>query len=70
MLENRYSIEGNYEPQAGLNQIFDKIQNILDYHAPQKEPDYSSSSLHPMISVDQAAKELLELMKNETNSNK
>ena len=67
---NRYSIEGNYEPQAGLNQLFDKMTNILDYYAPQKEPDYISSSLHPMISVDQAAKELLELMKNEAHANK
>jgi len=70
MFENRYSIEGNYEPQAGLNAIFDQMKDILDYRAPQKEPDYNSSSLHPMISVDQAAKELLELMKNEAHTNK
>jgi hypothetical protein len=59
----RYHIEGNYEPQAQLNNIFGQMSDILNAHAPQKEPDYSSKGLHPMISVDQAAKELLDMLK-------
>jgi hypothetical protein len=70
MLLDRCQIERNYKPQAGLNEIFGKMENILDHYAPQKEPDYSSSSLHPMISVDQAAKELLEFLKKENTADK
>lgn len=66
MFGERVQFEGNYEPQKGLNDMFSQMKDILNHHAPQKEPDYSSGGLHPMISVDQAAKELLELLKGET----
>lgn len=63
-MEGRYFIEGNYEPQAGLNNIFGQMKDILNHHAPEKEITYDAKGLHPMISVDQAAKELLELLKS------
>ncbi len=59
----RYHIEGNYEPQEKLNNLFGQMSEILNAYAPQKEPDYSPKGLHPMISVDQAAKELLDMLK-------
>jgi len=63
MFGGRVQFEGNYEPQKGLNDMFSQMTDILNHHAPQKEPDYISSGLHPMISPDQAARELLELLK-------
>lgn len=63
-MEGRYFIEGNYEPQAGLNNIFGQMKDILNIYAPEKEITYDAKGLHPMISVDQAARELLELLKN------
>jgi hypothetical protein len=63
MFGGRVQFEGNYEPQKGLNDMFSQMKDILNHHAPQKEPEYFSSGLHPMISVDQAAKELLEMLK-------
>jgi hypothetical protein len=65
----RYQIEGNYQPQAGLNEIFGKMNEILNIHAPEERKEYSPRGLHPMISPDQAARELLELLKGETNNN-
>ena len=56
-------MEGNFQSQAGLNNLFSQMNDILNHHAPQKEPDYDIKGLHPMISVDQAAKELLELLR-------
>jgi hypothetical protein len=41
---------------------------ILHHHAPQKEPDYTSKGIHPMVSVEQAMRELAELLKNEANN--
>jgi hypothetical protein len=70
MLDGRYSIEGNYEPQAGLNDIFSQMGEILYHHSPEKEADYTPKGALPMVSVDQAAKELLEFLKNEANNNK
>jgi hypothetical protein len=67
-MNGRYTIEGNYEPQAGLNQIFGQMSDILHHHAPQKEPDYTSKGIHPMVSVEQAMRELAELLKNEANN--
>jgi len=46
--------------------MFSQMTEILNHHAPQKEPDYISGGLHPMISPDQAARELLELLKGGT----
>ena len=66
MFGERVQFEGNYEPQKGLNAMFSQMTEILNHHAPQKEPDYSSGGLHPMISPDQAARELLELLKGGT----
>lgn len=62
-MNGRYVIEGNYEPQAGLENIFGQMKDILHHHAPEKETTYDVKGLHPMISVDQAARELLELLK-------
>ncbi len=56
-------IESNFKSQAGLTDLFSQMKDILNHHAPEKEPDYSSGGIHPMVSVDQAAKELLELLK-------
>jgi hypothetical protein len=64
MFEQRYHIEGNYEPKAGLSDIFSQMNDILNHYAPQKEITYETIGIHPMVSVDQAAKELLELLKN------
>ena len=66
---DRYQIEGNYEPQKGLDQLFGKMDEILTQHAPQEKRSYSPKGLHPMIDPDQAAKELLEMLKGETNNN-
>jgi hypothetical protein len=63
MFGGRVQFEGNYEPQKGLNDMFSQMKDILNHHAPQKEPEYISGGLHPMISVDQAARELLEMLK-------
>ena len=56
-------IESNFQSQAGVNNLFSQMNDILNHHAPQKEPEYDTRGLHPMISVDQAAKELLELLR-------
>lgn len=63
-MDGRYFIEGNYEPQAGLDALFGQMKDILNHYAPEKETTYEAKGLHPMISVDQAAKELLELLKS------
>jgi hypothetical protein len=62
-------IEGNFQAQGGMTNIFSQISEILNHHDPQKEPDYFSRGLHPMISPDQAARELLEILKNPTINN-
>jgi hypothetical protein len=67
---SRCVIERIDNPHINSDNIFSQMKNILDYHAPQEEPDYSFKSLHPMISLEQALKELLELSKNEANTNK
>lgn len=61
-------IESNFSSQAGLNDVFNKMSGILNHYAPQEEPKYDSKSLHPMISMEQALKELLAMSKNETPS--
>lgn len=66
---DRCQIERNYAPQDGLNQLFGKMDEILTQHAPQEKRSYSPKGLHPMIDPDQAAKELLEMLKGETNNN-
>lgn len=64
MFGGRCQFDSNYEPQKGLNNMFSQISEILNTHAPQKEPESFSRGLHPMISPDQAARELLELLKD------
>ena len=66
----RCHIERDSKQQEQIGQIFSQMKDILNYHAPQKEPDYMSGSILPMVSVDQAAKELLEVMKNEIDTSK
>jgi len=61
-------IESNFNSQAGLNDIFNNMKDILNHYAPQEEPKYDSKALHPMISMEQALKELLAMSKNETHS--
>jgi hypothetical protein len=56
-------IENNFNSQHGLNKIYDQISNILNDHAPEKELEYSSKGSLPMVSVDQAAQELLNMLK-------
>lgn len=65
MFGGRVQFEGNYEPQKGLNNLFSQMSEILNVHAPQKEPEYNYKGLHPMISPDQAARELLEMLKGQ-----
>lgn len=63
-------ISGDFSTQANLNNLFGQMKDILKTHAPEEELSYESKGLHPMVSVDQAAKELLELLKNEANAGK
>jgi len=63
MFGGRCQIERDPSLQNNIQNIFGQMSDILNAHAPQKEPDYSSKGLHPMISVDQAAKELLDMLK-------
>ena len=56
-------IENNFQAQAGLTNLFSQMKEILNHHAPEEEPKYDSRGILPMVSVDQAAKELLELLK-------
>lgn len=66
MFGGRVQFESNYEPQKGLNDMFSQMKDILNIHAPQREPDYAYKGLHPMISPDQAARELLEMIRSQT----
>jgi hypothetical protein len=61
-------IERNSDSQSKVKGLFDQMKEILNHHAPEEEPKYDSRGILPMVSVDQAAKELLELFKNETNN--
>jgi hypothetical protein len=56
-------MESNFQSQAGLTGVFSKMNEILNKYAPQEENKYSSKGIHPMISVNQAAQELLEMIK-------
>jgi hypothetical protein len=64
MFGGRVQFDSNYEPQKGLKDMFSQMSEILNHHAPQKEPEYNYKGLHPMISPDQAAMELLQMLKD------
>jgi hypothetical protein len=57
-------IENNFNSQHGLDKIYGQISNILNHHAPEKELDFNPKGSLPMVSVDQAAQELLSMLKN------
>jgi hypothetical protein len=63
MFGGRCQIERDPNLQNNIQNIFGQMSDILGHHAPQKEPDYDAKGLHPMVSVDQAAKELLNMLK-------
>lgn len=63
MFGGRCQIERDPTLQNSVQNTFGQISDILNQYAPQKEPDYDVKGLHPMISVDQAAKELLDMLK-------
>lgn len=63
MFGGRCQIERDNTIQKNIQNTFGQMSDILNQHAPQKEPDYDVKDLHPMISVDQAAKELLDMLK-------
>jgi hypothetical protein len=63
MFGGRCQIERDPSLQNNAQNLFGQMSEILSHHAPQKEPDYDVKGLHPMISVDQAAKELLDMLK-------
>lgn len=63
MFGGRCQIERDPTLQNSVQNTFGQISDILNQYAPQNEPDYDVKGLHPMISVDQAAKELLDMLK-------
>jgi hypothetical protein len=63
MFGERCQIERDPSLQNNIQNVFGQISDILNHHAPQKEADYDVKGLHPMVSVDQAAKELLNMLK-------
>jgi hypothetical protein len=64
MFDERCQIERDPSLQNNIQNVFGQISDILNQHAPQKELDYDARGLHPMVSVDQAAKELLDMLKS------
>lgn len=60
---DRYHIERDNQQQKKVNEVLSQMVDILNHHAPQEKSIDTKNGL-PMISVDQAAQELLSMLKN------
>lgn len=60
---DRYHIERDEKQQKQMGEIFNQMTSILNHYAPQEEKISMKNGL-PMVSVDQAAQELLAMLKN------
>jgi len=68
MFGSRCVIERNFNNET-TNNVFSKMNEIINHHAPEENPIFNSKAAHPIISFEQALKELSEISKNEINTN-